>query len=399
MIILKRLLRITTDPVFLTGLLILITAIISLQNLLLPTKIIAPYGTVDTHYNNYLIFKQSFFHLVADKDLYLPYRSEQMDYYKYSPTFALLMAPLSILPDSLGLLIWNLLNSLLLFFALWKLPSQTGKSRLFILTFVFLELITSIQNSQSNGIIAGLIVFAFIFLEKKQTLLASLVIVLTIYIKIFGLISLALFLFYPGKLKAVFYTLGWTILLAFLPLLVISWSQLSYLYQSWLDLLLYDHSISWGLSFAGWLHSWIPIQSKNVILIVGIVLFCLPFLKYRFFDDIKFRLFFLSSILIWIVIFNHKAESPTYVIAITGVAIWFTSQKITTGNFILLIIAFILTVLSPTDLFPENIRESYINPYSLTVLPCILIWLKITSDLLFFKTGNNAVLQTSAQKK
>ena len=80
-----------------------------------------------------------------------------------------------------------------------------------------------------------------------------------------------------GKLKAVFYTLGWTILLTFLPLLVISWSQLSYLYQSWLDLLLYDHSISWGLSFAGWLHSWIPIQSKNVIPIVGIVLFCLPF--------------------------------------------------------------------------------------------------------------------------
>ena len=216
-------------------------------------------------------------------------------------------------------------------------------------------------------------------------LLASLAIVLTIYIKIFGLVSLALFLFYPDKLKAVFYTLGWILIMAILPLLVVPWYQLVYLYQSWIDLIQYDHSISWGLSFAGWLHSWIPFQSKNVILVFGIVLFCLPFIKYKFFNELKFRLLYLASILIWIVIFNHKAESPTYIIAITGVAIWFASQKIKAGNIVLMVFAFIFTVLSPTDLFPDSIRENFINRYDLNVLPCILIWLNITFDLMFYK--------------
>ena len=382
---LKKLVTLLVHPFTGAGLLMLITIIITAQNLFLQPNTFVNSSKLDTHYNNYLIFKQSFVHLTANKDLYLEYRNEQMDYYKYSPTFSLFMAPFSLLPDWSGLLIWNLLNCLLLFFALWNLPSMSDKTRLFMFGFIIIELITSLQNSQSNGLIAGLIVFALIFLERKQMLLASLAIVLTIYIKIFGLVSLALFLFYPDKLKAVFYTLGWILIMAILPLLVVPWYQLVYLYQSWIDLIQYDHSISWGLSFAGWLHSWIPFQSKNVILVFGIVLFCLPFIKYKFFNELKFRLLYLASILIWIVIFNHKAESPTYIIAITGVAIWFASQKIKAGNIVLMVFAFIFTVLSPTDLFPDSIRENFINRYDLNVLPCILIWLNITFDLMFYK--------------
>jgi len=96
-----------------------------------------------------------------------------------------------------------------------------------------------------------------------------------------------------------------------LPLIVVSVSQLFFLYQSWFHLLQNDQSVSLGLSVAGWLHSWFGIESKNKIVIIGAVLFCLPFMKYKFFNELKFKLFFLSSILIWIVIFNHKAESPT----------------------------------------------------------------------------------------
>ena len=43
----------------------------------------------------------------------------------------------------------------------------------------------------------------------------------------------------------------------------------------------------------------------------------------------------------------------------------------------LLIFAFILTSLSPTDLFPRFIRNEVIVPYALKVLPCIVIWLRI----------------------
>ena len=55
----------------------------------------------------YLIFKQSFFHLIEGKDLFILYPQEHWDLYKYSPTFSLLMAPLAILPDVVGLFFWK----------------------------------------------------------------------------------------------------------------------------------------------------------------------------------------------------------------------------------------------------------------------------------------------------
>jgi hypothetical protein len=47
-------------------------------------------------YNNYIIFKQSFTHLYNHQDLYGAYSSEYWDLYKYTPTFAVLMAPFTM---------------------------------------------------------------------------------------------------------------------------------------------------------------------------------------------------------------------------------------------------------------------------------------------------------------
>jgi hypothetical protein len=353
---------------------------------LLPPKSFYPGGALHTHYNNYVIFKQSWFHLIANKDLYHSF-PEHWDYYKYSPTFSVLMAPFAYLPDSIGLLCWNLLNVLILFFAFWKLPMQTHKMRLFGLAFISIELISSVHNSQSNALIAGLILFAFLLLEKKQIALASLCIVLTVFIKVFGLVALALFIFYPNKIKAALYTIGWMILLAALPLLFISFTQLIFLYQSWMNLLRDDHSMSYGLSVAGWLHSWFGIEAKNMIVGLGAAIFCLPLIKYNCFSELKFRLLFLASVLIWIVIFNHKAEPPTFIIAVCGVAIWYFSQKPKIENTILLILVFIFTVLSPVGIFPKVFFENYIQHYALKAVPCILVWFKIISELLLYKAG------------
>jgi len=115
------------NPLFVAGILIFITIIITAQSLLLEPKVFESGGIEYTHYNNYIIFKQSFFHLIENKDLYQLHPTEHWDYYKYSPTFSLLMAPLACLPNALGLFIWNLLNVLILFWALWKLPPQAFK--------------------------------------------------------------------------------------------------------------------------------------------------------------------------------------------------------------------------------------------------------------------------------
>ncbi len=383
--------KLPESPLFTAGILTLIVIIISAQSFLLKPKTFIPGEPAYTHYNNYVIFKQSFFHLIENKDLYELYPAEHFDYYKYSPTFSLLMAPLANLPVPVGLFLWNLLNVLVLYFALRRLPLSSNKTHLLMLGFVFIELLTSTQNSQSNALIAGLIILAFTSLERKKIALASLFIVLTVFIKIFGLVALAIFIFYPNKLRAALYTIGWTLLLAVLPLLVVSVTQLSFLYQSWLHLLQNDHSASIGLSVAGWLYTWFHIDAKNATVLIGAVVFCLPFLKWKCYNDVQFKLFFLSSILLWIVIFNHKAESATFIIAVTGIAIWFFSQKRTLLNTILFGAAFIFTILSPTDLFPRSIRESFVVPYVLKAVPCILIWFKIMYDLLFFKPGGNLI--------
>ena len=95
-----------------------------------------PVGSVDakynyTHYNNFLIFRQSFFHLIQHKDLYSAYSNEYYDLYKYTHTFALLMFPFAYLPNLAGLILWNILNAVILFYAFRKFPFANEKKQLF----------------------------------------------------------------------------------------------------------------------------------------------------------------------------------------------------------------------------------------------------------------------------
>ncbi len=366
--------------------LIVVVFAFSLQSYLLNAKTFDSSKIEYTHYNNYIIFKQSFHHLIHRQDLYKLYPNEYWDYFKYSPAFALLMAPLSVLPDFAGLFLWNLFNALLLTIALWKLPFKTNRIKLFVMGFVIVELITALQNVQSNALMAGFIVFSFLFMEKNKPALATLFIVLSVFVKIFGVVAVLLLVFYPDKIKSALYTLGWTVLFLLFPLVVISPSHLLFLYQSWAHLILNDVNASLGLSVMGWIDSWLNIEiAKNAILTIGTVLLVLPLLKFSFYSKLEFRLLFLSSLLIWVVIFNPKAESPTFVIAITGVAIWFFPQKLTIENLFLLVLTFVFTELSPTDIFPKVIRTNYFIPYVVKAVPCILVWFKVIYDIIFFK--------------
>jgi hypothetical protein len=342
-----------------------------------------------TAYNNYLIFKQSFFHLIEGKDLFILYPAEHWDLYKYSPTFSLLMAPLAILPDVIGLFFWNVLNALVLFFGIKKLqlPARfkevdAQKIHSFILLFVGLELMTSLQNEQSNGLIAGLIILAFVFLEKEKIWLGTLCIALTFYIKIFGIVAFALFLVYPKKGKFMLSSAVWMIVLGLLPAVFVGVDQLQFLYESWGKMLGEDHAASYGYSVMGWLQSWFGLEvSKNVIVLLGVVLFCLPLVKFKNYlnDELRWRL--LVSILIWVVIFNHKAESPTFVIAMSGVGIWYFFSEKTRMNLALVILAFVFTSLSPTDLFPRFLREQFVIPYVMKAVFCIFIWGKVIWEM------------------
>lgn len=361
-----------------------IAAFATLQSVFSHPKSFANQPQLYTTYNNYVIFKQSFFHLIEGKNLYRWHVDEHWDLFKYSPAFALVFGILSIMPTFVGLFFWNLINVAVLFFSVYFLPRIDLRTKGLMVAFMLVELLTATQNEQSNALIAGLLLFAFGFLERDKYWMASLCIVCTIFIKLFGIVALALYLLYPNKFKLAYTTAAWVILLTILPIVAVSPDQFVVLYKTWWKLLAADRDFSDGLSVIGWLKIWFSVNvNKTYVNLAGVALFCLPLLKIKSYGNFVFRALMLASVLIWVVIFNHRAESPTFIIAIAGVAVWYYLQAPGKFNYVLLVLAFVFTTLSPTDLFPPFIRNEFFWPYVVKAVPCILIWGKVIYDLLF----------------
>lgn len=354
-----------------------LTVVASLQSYLHSTKSFG--NTVSyTHYNNYIIYKQSFFHLINNLDLYCSYLNEHWDLYRYSPFFALFFGLFAYLPDFLGLLIWNFLNASVLVFALYSFRQFSVKNIGFIVLLLAIELMTSLQNEQSNALIAGLLILGFSLLEKKYNFYAVGCLAFAVFIKPFAILGFVFLIFYNPKWRLASYSLFWIFMFVILPLTIVNYSQLMFLYESWLTQIKTDHGNFYGMSLLGILTSVLKTEiNKQAIVIGGCIILFLPLVRIHIYNNFNFRLLTLCSILIWIVIFNHKAESPTFVIAMAGVSIWYISQNKSSTTAVLVIFAFVLTSLSPTDIFPSIIRTQITDKYALKALPCVLVWLNI----------------------
>ncbi len=351
-------------------------------------------GKSVSHFNNYTVFKQSWFHLLQNKNLYVIHPNDQFDLYKYSPSFAVLFAPIAYLPDFWGLLVWNLLNTLVLFAAIRQLPLPSNKLNI-ILWLLVVELLTSIQNEQSNALMAGLIMLCFTSLKNGKPWWAALWVVLATYIKVYGAVAFCLFLFFPQKPKFIMWSAIWALLFFCLPLMFTPMHQLLWQYSNWKTLLAADQSGSYGLSIMGWLHAWFGVDgAKNIIMTLGILFFLLPLVKIRSYKNPLFQILFLANMLIWVIIFNHKAESPTYIIAFAGACIWYFSQPALLWRKSVFILAFVFTCLSVTDIFPHVIKDNFFTPYVIKAFPCILLWCIIELELLFMKPDKSSSVIT-----
>lgn len=369
-----------TENVF--WLLLVITLGISIQQYLLPDREF--WGAIRPQYNNYLIFKYSFIHLVQGLNLYDYYPEHYGDLFKYSPSFAFFMGLFYYLPDWLGLTLWNLLNAFCLYAGVRSLPHLKDKTKVFILLYVVFELIGNIQNEQSNAMMAGLIMLAFSSFEKKKLMLAALFVVLSVYIKIFGIIAAVLFVMYRGKFKFMSWMFIWGVVILILPIIFISPLDLFLQYQHWLDVILSDHQARYGFSVLGILYKWIDFTpEKSYVLAIGLGLLCVPLIRREHFQTYQYRLLFVSSMLMWVILFNHTAESSGYILALTGCAIWYFSQPKTNYKTVLIILAFLLVSMFSTDLMPAHIRNTYIYPYYIRTLPVLIIWGTVLYEMMF----------------
>ena len=104
--------------------------------------------------NNYYIFKQVFWHVVDQKNIYLLYPVEYKDANHYGPLFSLVIAPFAVLPTWLGCILWCLVNAAVLLLAIRKLNISKQK-QLIIIAITLIEMMTAIHNVQFNPMIGA----------------------------------------------------------------------------------------------------------------------------------------------------------------------------------------------------------------------------------------------------
>lgn len=343
------------------------------------------------NYNNFLIFKYTFFSLIDQKNLFLPQPENFQHYNLYGPIFSVLIAPFAVLPNWLGHTLWTFFNSFILLYAIRKLPLPSGIT-LAILLIAAHENLTSILSSQFNPSMTAIILLTYSFIDKKKDFWAALMIVIGTFIKLYGIVGLAFFFFSKNKLALISGLVFWGALAFSIPMLFSSPAYIIQTYKDWLEAISEKNRMNSTLitdqdiCLMGMVRriSGNPYIPNWPFLGAGIILFALPYLRISQYKEPVFRLLILSSTLIFTVIFSTSSESPTYIIAFTGVAIWFVVQKrpFQIWQIVLFIFAMALTSFSPSDLFPKFIRNEFIKPYSLKALPCVLIWFVVSYQLL-----------------
>ena len=358
-------------------------------------------------YNNYLIYKHVFLNIVRQANLYDFYPGRYLYQNHYGPSFSLIIAPFSILPDAIGIVLWCLANALFLFYAIKKLPLERNAIQM-VMSISLLEMCGSIQSQQFNPMLCSWIILAFVHVMKGRTGMAAFFISGGFLVKLYGIVAL-LFTPFTGKYRSmVVWMITVLVILVCIPMLYADASFVLQSYVDWYHRLLGKNQENIMTNFTDGMQdisamgmvrriTGISSLSNMLFLFPAGVLTLLPLLKRKYFDDNRFRLFYLAQVLIGLVIFSTSAESPTYVIAVTGFAIWYAAFGEDRPQWMkwMLVLLFLLTILSSTDLFPRYIRNTLIKPYALKALPCVLAWGAITVQLLFYRRGNVDALQTT----
>ena len=341
-------------------------------------------------HNNFLIFRGVFWHTLQKLSLYDFYPKEYNDHNLYGPIFSLVIAPFAVVPDALGLLGWLVVLALGMYYAVRRLPLEEGR-QIFLYWFCAHELLTALQMQQFNIAIAAIIVGSFAAIEKGREVTAAFLIVLGTFVKLYGVVGLAFFFFVKRKPRFILALIGWSVVCFVAPMLISSPEYVLGQYVEWYERLAAKNventfALMQNISLLGMIRkiSGSAAYSDLWVILPGLALFGLPYLRFSQYRHLAFRYGILSSVLLFVVLFSTGSESSTYIIPFAGIALWYvTSPWRRTGwDVALMVFAFVLSSMSPSDLFPRSLREAYVLPYALKALPPTLIWLRLSYELL-----------------
>ena len=337
---------------------------------------------------DYSIFSHSFWHAWQQMPLYTLY-PEDGNLFLYGPLFAVLVAPLAVLPYQSGRLLWMLLITIIPYWCIRKASFST-RQQVFILWFTAAEAALCILDSESNGLILACLICSFYLIDKEKDMWAALVIALGAATKLFGIVGLAFLPFSRHRLKLCSWVVAWLLVLLGLPMLAFGPEYVGQQYYEWYDVLSHKNDLNQfaagqNVSLLGIVRkiSGYANYSDLWLMIPGMILFAGPYLRFDQYRYLAFRQTILASVLMFLILFTTSSESSGYIIAMTGVAIWYAAApwKRSKWDVALMVFAFVITSMSPSDIFPKVVWRELIKPYSLKALPVALIWMKLTIEL------------------
>ena len=333
------------------------------------------------HSNNVSIFRAASVNLFAGRDLYAAHPEQHFDFYKYSPTFALLFAPLAYLPFALTFFCWTLLNGLLLWYALDRLLPE--REATVALALLYLEVLLALQYGQSNALVAALLILAFVAFEGRRQLSAAASITLGAAVKLFPLAAVSLAAFYPRRLRFAVIFIGVLAAAIVLPLVAISPGDLLVQYRSWHAIEAKD-ALRRGYSLMHYAHAWLGVDWPNWPLqAAGTALLLLPLaLRSDRWASPEFRRRFLCSLLVYSVLFNHASESPSFVLAYAGIVIWYVSSPPSRLRTAVMALTLLVMVVHDVDVVPRSVKYAILVPYRIKGIPCLVAWFVMQWELL-----------------
>ena len=342
-------------------------------------------------FNNYLIFDGVFWHTFKQLPLYLPYPDEYFDTNHYGILFSAVIAPFALLPKWIGCTLWIMANAAFLYWAIRQLPLSKN-AIIAVLLIAAHDMYTAAAMQQFNISVIALLVGAFVFIERRQSHWATLLIVIGTLTKLYGIVGLAFFFFAKDKWRFIWSGLFWLIILFCLPMFYSSPDYVVSQYFDWYASLA-EKNVSnlntttynlQNLSLLGFLQRTGIYNNNSIVILIGLGLFALPYLRIQQYKNLNFRLLLLASVSIFLCLFSTGTENSTYIVAYVGVGIWFMVSELHPKLKITLLVLAMLGSLSPTDLF-KPLKEPYIIRYSLRAVPVTLVWLAIVYEMLFIQ--------------
>jgi hypothetical protein len=325
---------------------------------------------MDAHnYNNINIFRFSSMHLLAHQPLYIEYPASYFDYFLYNPAFTVLFIPFAFLPPALALCVWLCLSTFVFIRTIQLLPNVSDTAKTIILLLILPELINNQQYVQTNIFLTSLMLLSFIYFERGKLFWAAFFVVMAFCIKGYGGITGLLFLLYPGRLKFLGYALLWGFVITSLPLIFVSFDETVVYYKEWLKMISGDE-IKEGMSIVG---KWGTTHASELIItIAGLLLLMATLIqavRYAVVRNIFYiRAMLLCDLLVWVVLFNRAAESPTYLIAATGMACWLAINEFKKVYIYIASVVLLVSYLFLSDIFPPFIhfffRKHHMKPYA-----------------------------------